>query len=254
VYPIEYSEDSAIIGALKAEQRGYFHGKSKHENNFQRATSGKKVTRNLPRTQSTARYQKKEAGRMERRIDQKEREKSNFWDEYHKQELLRPKAPTSTSSKLSPIVPIASTVSTIPSDSQPTFVAPTTFTAPKSQYERELQTALKASATEKHSSGLNYSLLLELSSRELTPEDYEMLLQLDASVEKKTVSANVLESLNETVAEETISGNCTICFCDFEAGDKIKTLNCSHNFHVDCVTEWLTKHSQSCPLCNTKVV
>jgi hypothetical protein len=78
---------------------------------------------------------------------------------------------------------------------------------------------LKASAqTDKHASGISFQALLDLSSRELTPEDYEMLLLLDTLVEKKTTSSDVLQSLNETVADESTVGDCPICVCSFEAG------------------------------------
>ena len=41
-----------------------------------------------------------------------------------------------------------------------------------------------------------------------------------------------------------------ICRCDFEDGDKVKYLDCLHNFHSDCIDPWLEKNSK-CPICKT---
>ena len=46
---------------------------------------------------------------------------------------------------------------------------------------------------------------------------------------------------------------CPICFEDFQVGDDIcfsKNKACSHTFRLDCMMDWLMKHSD-CPLCRT---
>lgn len=45
---------------------------------------------------------------------------------------------------------------------------------------------------------------------------------------------------------------CTICLCDYEEGENVRTLPCFHYFHVDCIDSWLAQHSQ-CPLCKNDV-
>lgn len=42
---------------------------------------------------------------------------------------------------------------------------------------------------------------------------------------------------------------CAICLDDFEVGTVLRTLPCSHEFHIECLDPWLTKRSRSCPLC-----
>jgi hypothetical protein len=42
--------------------------------------------------------------------------------------------------------------------------------------------------------------------------------------------------------------SCTICFHPLNDGDRIGDLECSHNFHVDCLKNWLTRRN-TCPLC-----
>ncbi|KAJ3209040.1 hypothetical protein HDU82_001514 [Entophlyctis luteolus] len=60
--------------------------------------------------------------------------------------------------------------------------------------------------------------------------------------------------------------NCTICFCDFEAGDVIRELACKHIFHADCIDPWIIvpdepsssstpqKAHRTCPLCVREVI
>lgn len=42
--------------------------------------------------------------------------------------------------------------------------------------------------------------------------------------------------------------NCSICLDDYNEGDIIKLLNCSHEFHSKCLDEWLNINL-SCPIC-----
>eukprot|EP00934_Nitzschia_sp_Nitz4_P004580 Nitzschia sp. Nitz4//scaffold42_size132992//63031//64562//NITZ4_003395-RA/size132992-augustus-gene-0.103-mRNA-1//1//CDS//3329551706//4570//frame0 len=43
--------------------------------------------------------------------------------------------------------------------------------------------------------------------------------------------------------------NCTICLEDFEPGERLMCLPCTHVFHTRCVGRWLTQRSATCPLC-----
>ncbi|TPX31097.1 hypothetical protein SmJEL517_g05487 [Synchytrium microbalum] len=41
---------------------------------------------------------------------------------------------------------------------------------------------------------------------------------------------------------------CVICLTEYEDGDRLRQLRCSHHFHMTCVDEWL-RINKSCPLC-----
>jgi E3 ubiquitin-protein ligase ATL6/9/15/31/42/55 len=41
---------------------------------------------------------------------------------------------------------------------------------------------------------------------------------------------------------------CAICLSEFEDGEEIKFLLCTHRFHSNCIDPWLEKHS-TCPIC-----
>jgi len=42
---------------------------------------------------------------------------------------------------------------------------------------------------------------------------------------------------------------CTICLGEYEDGEKLVKLPCSHIYHEDCVSSWTSNHTR-CPLCN----
>ncbi|KAI6240446.1 RING-type domain-containing protein [Aphelenchoides fujianensis] len=41
---------------------------------------------------------------------------------------------------------------------------------------------------------------------------------------------------------------CTVCLADFETGEDIRTLHCSHMFHIECIDRWLN-YNKKCPVC-----
>jgi len=122
---------------------------------------------------------------------------------------------------------------------------------PNSVHERELQSVIGRPG--QHDSGLTFAQLTDLCNRELTPEDYELLLSLDNTVSKKTVQTGKVESFKEKVITEATEELCSVCMCTYEKGEKTKVLPCTHFFHVDCIVPWLTNHSQTCPMCKVNV-
>ena len=92
--------------------------------------------------------------------------------------------------------------------------------------------------------------MVDLQHRELRPEDYELLLQLDESVAPKTISRKLLDSIViVTVDAADILGElCTICMEQYHTAQKVKTLTCKHTFHADCIDHWFSTASQNCPL------
>jgi len=42
--------------------------------------------------------------------------------------------------------------------------------------------------------------------------------------------------------------SCSICIDEYDNGDSVKFLPCSHFYHTSCIDQWLSKHT-TCPLC-----
>lgn len=83
---------------------------------------------------------------------------------------------------------------------------------------------------------------------------YEPLNQ--TSTENQGVTLNQMRDIssiepNENSEEEKI---CVICHQQIELNQIIRKLNsCSHEFHIHCIDEWLSSHS-NCPTCRQNLI
>ena len=48
---------------------------------------------------------------------------------------------------------------------------------------------------------------------------------------------------------KTNDEKCAICLEDFMNDDECRELRCSHIYHINCIDNWLLKHSYKCPCC-----
>ena len=92
------------------------------------------------------------------------------------------------------------------------------------------------------------NLLIELQNREITPEDYDLLTQLDCSVRPKTLSEAKIDSLQSDNVTSALDDICSICIEDYIPGDVRKFLPCGHQFHRQCIRTWLSTTSDRCPI------
>ncbi|KAF8411528.1 hypothetical protein HHK36_004080 [Tetracentron sinense] len=47
---------------------------------------------------------------------------------------------------------------------------------------------------------------------------------------------------------------CSVCLSKFKEGEKIRELQCKHEFHKDCLDKWLQHDWATCPLCRRLVL
>lgn len=119
----------------------------------------------------------------------------------------------------------------------------------RSREERDMEEAIRRSRREGAiSSRLTVEQLLDLQNRELSPEDYELLLLLDETIPKKTVSKDTFSSFPQTVLAQDLDTDCPVCMSPMSAGEKVTTLPCNHQYHTPCIEQWLTMSSPNCPL------
>ena len=59
---------------------------------------------------------------------------------------------------------------------------------------------------------------------------------------------------NEINFDENLKDlNCTICLEEYTEVKKIIELDCKHNFHEECIDDWILKN-QTCPLCRLNLL
>lgn len=97
--------------------------------------------------------------------------------------------------------------------------------------------------------GLTPAQLAEMQTRELNPEDYDMLLKLDEQIAKPTIDADKVSGYaSRPVTPSKLGETCQICQEDLEVGEILKILPCGHEFHKGCIVKWLTECKDTCPL------
>lgn len=88
-----------------------------------------------------------------------------------------------------------------------------------------------------------------LQNRELTADDYEMLLTLDqAKVSQGSTLLHIVNSFPLTKLGAQ-SHECKVCAVKFKYGDVGRTIPCGHIFHRECIDRWLLHQRSTCPLC-----
>ena len=65
-----------------------------------------------------------------------------------------------------------------------------------------------------------------------------------------TVGYCQVRTLEEAPDDEA---RCCICCCEFVAGDRLMTLHCTHEYHLECIGTWL-RNKSTCPLCNQPAI
>lgn len=95
----------------------------------------------------------------------------------------------------------------------------------------------------------------DLQSREITDDDYTLLLQLDGlSSEQSSIPENVLNSFP---VERIPSDNhrltksdkkCGVCFHGYRPSQAVRRLPCKHEFHRHCIDSWLSNEHNTCPI------
>ena len=68
------------------------------------------------------------------------------------------------------------------------------------------------------------------------------------------LSIKDFNKLNKCKYNNKYNKTCTICFDEFELNQTVIQLKCNHNYHINCIKEWLCNNSNKCPLCKIPVI
>ncbi len=59
----------------------------------------------------------------------------------------------------------------------------------------------------------------------------------------------------QEIEVEKINDTCTICLNTFQEKATIRTLECGHTFHMDCIDQWMIgKEEPTCPTCRAPLL
>lgn len=73
-------------------------------------------------------------------------------------------------------------------------------------------------------------------------------LPVGASVEQIQRFSTLHKYVKKGDVPENEQERCTVCLMDFESDEEVRSLRCSHVFHVACIDRWLI-YNKKCPVC-----
>jgi len=91
------------------------------------------------------------------------------------------------------------------------------------------------------------NLLRELGSADLDGT-VRQARQLGNVLAGRGLTAEEIQALPKARFDRAEEQSCAICLVDYRRGELLTRLECSHFFHVACITEWMRQATQ-CPLC-----
>jgi len=102
---------------------------------------------------------------------------------------------------------------------------------------------------------LSIEQIEDLMTRDITPEDYDLLLCLDEGLNKaRTLSSSSAAALPRPSTSMWVNEDCRICLCPMEMGEDVRILPaCHHVYHALCAARWLATGKASCPICGADV-
>ncbi|XP_063813440.1 E3 ubiquitin-protein ligase RNF12-A-like [Pseudophryne corroboree] len=56
-----------------------------------------------------------------------------------------------------------------------------------------------------------------------------------------------------TIAEDEAAQSCAICLMEYEEGEPVIVLSCSHRYHPSCISQWFATNL-SCPVCRRECI
>jgi len=103
--------------------------------------------------------------------------------------------------------------------------------------------------------GIPNTKLIWLQYRDLRPEDFELLCELDEGIPRKgTLPAGVVAQLPHSKGMDHNTAECRVCLASFSADAVVVQLPCRHIFHADCASRWLDECKGTCPICGLRLL
>ncbi|XP_063792661.1 E3 ubiquitin-protein ligase RNF43-like [Pseudophryne corroboree] len=104
------------------------------------------------------------------------------------------------------------------------------------------------------------AMMIEIDQQNLLPMmieiDEQNLLAMMIEIDQQNLLAMVEEIYGfqmTTVAEDEAAQSCAICLMEYEEGERVIVLSCSHRYHPSCILQWFATNL-SCPLCRRECI
>ncbi|XP_062203093.1 probable E3 ubiquitin-protein ligase ATL45 [Phragmites australis] len=96
---------------------------------------------------------------------------------------------------------------------------------------------------------------VQMASMAMILLDYVTYPRQNASASASaSASAGGGDRSTEASGRTSASEDCAICLGPFEDGDWCSVMPmCRHEFHQDCIADWLMAYNNSCPLCRAQL-
>ncbi|BFY98253.1 hypothetical protein BsWGS_01293 [Bradybaena similaris] len=111
------------------------------------------------------------------------------------------------------------------------------------------------SASRTLGNGLPDAIANDLMNRDISENDYDLLLQLDrnsqgelSNLSEENLRAIPIERVKEGGALLALGCQCRVCLRGFTVGQFVRKLPCKHKFHKDCIDNWLLHSHPICPI------
>jgi E3 ubiquitin-protein ligase ZSWIM2 len=101
------------------------------------------------------------------------------------------------------------------------------------------------------------AIVQSLATREISDQDYDLLLQLDqasnqgplSQIPEKVIKAWPCERVKENSKLLDPGIQCRICLRAYQPSQIVRKLpSCKHKFHADCIDNWLLHSHPTCPI------
>lgn len=117
--------------------------------------------------------------------------------------------------------------------------------------EERDQAAEQVAHLEDDEGNLSYDTLLQIGDRIGDVKSERWAMESASHINQLPVQVFIEGQLGPDADDS--EHKCLVCQCEYEEGDELRRLPCSHCFHRGCVDQWL-KSKDVCPYCRVSIV
>ncbi|OIT30800.1 e3 ubiquitin-protein ligase mbr1 [Nicotiana attenuata] len=86
----------------------------------------------------------------------------------------------------------------------------------------------------------------------IDPEEGIILKYLETRIHRAPVPKDEVNPTKTEVVTDKEPEICSICQAEYEDEETIGTLQCGHEYHMDCIKQWILR-KQDCPMCRASI-